>query len=323
MDLIPIVLCGGLSRRMIPLGEDFAPKIFHPLLGGDETLLQKTVRRAQSVATDLPTLIVTAEAHLALAQQHARSFPSIHYIAEPVSRNTAAAITMAAFYVQERWGDRMLCVMPSDHAVENDAAWAQTVQNACKQRKSVLFGAPATTPDTELGYISHTSQGEAPYPVSAFHEKPSLPQALQLIAQGAMWNVGMFLMRTEIMLAAMHVHAPDILQQCRAAFSARSLQGGAVIFDPDVYASIPCEPIDKALMEKMHGLHVMPLTTGWSDLGTWQRVYAALVKDTHGNAFLGETCAVENIQHSVIYTLPAHQIIWNAHSQEISVTARR
>jgi mannose-1-phosphate guanylyltransferase len=189
-------------------------------------------------------------------------------------RNTAAAIGLAASYAENRFAEPTLAVLPTDHKIEGDGAFAMQLRAGemlAKNDAIVLFGIPPLSASSQYGYVVHSEEG---YAVTAFHEKPGPAMAKALIATGrAYWNSGMFVMRAATCLRELRTHAPDIFLKSReAALSLEGTVSGWYQAKAECYNTMPALPIDKAVMEKRSRLLVLPFAPRWADLGTWNEV---------------------------------------------------
>ena len=310
MQLVPVILAGGAGTRLWPVSRAALPKPLVQLIGG-ETLLQQTARRLLACAPPEQVIMVGVQAHdFVVRAQLAEVAAGLgaHRLLEPCGRNTAAAIALAALYARRRFApDAVLWVCPSDHLVTDSPALLRAVDLALPVARAgdlVTFGITPTRPETGYGYIragAPLAQTGAVRSVASFVEKPELAVAEALLAAGdCFWNSGMFLFRADRILAELGVHAPAILAAVEGAFAAlREVPGGAFEVPESLYAAVPAEPIDKAVMERAERIAVVPCDPGWSDLGSWQALWEQLPKDTAGNAVQGdalldqtETCLI-------------------------------
>ena len=287
----PVVLCGGSGTRLWPLSRKAFPKQFIPLLG-DKSLLQLTLERAQAVAGDgAPITCVSSEEHRFLvADIAARCGATVGQILEPVARNTAAAIALAALAAP---ADAVVLICPADHHIPDAATFATTVRSAepaALAGQIVTFGISPAFPSTAYGYIQQGA-GDAThgFAVSRFVEKPAAALALEMLSEGGyFWNAGIFLARADSLLKAMREHAPDILAVCEQAYD-RSQQDGLFLRpDPEAFAGCRSESIDYAVMEKAANVVVFPFPGAWSDVGSWNAVADLSVADVDGNRTSGE-----------------------------------
>lgn len=309
MQLIPVILCGGAGSRLWPLSREATPKPFMPLAGG-ETLLQKTYTRALRLPEVAGLMTVTHQNYKFLVQDEARKCPTSlphDVLYEPVSRNTAAAIAMAAFAVQKRFGGgAIMLVMPSDHMVDPQAVFNEAVLAAvplCDQGYLVTFGVVPTQPNTGFGYIQ---QGNAlPHSVGTevrrFVEKPDLSTAQQYLAEGGyLWNSGIFAWRAVDILAALQTHTPKLYNAALACWQ-RSIITGNGLLDEALFKEIPSISIDFAVMEQARNVATIPVQFTWSDVGSWRDLGNLIAPDAQGNNIQGEVL-LHDVTNSYIHS---------------------
>ncbi len=303
ISLQPVVMAGGSGTRLWPLSRAGFPKQFLTL-SGDTSLFQQAVARLQGLAApDLavqPPLIVGNAEHrfLALEQLREIDVDPASVILEPVGRNTAPALTLAAFAAQENGRDPVLVVSPADQTVLDAAAFTAALQSAVRTAAAgaiVILGITPDKPETGYGYIRATAparDGDAAS-VAQFVEKPDLATAEKYVASGDyFWNSGMFVLRASTWLAALQKFRPDILAATQAAWEGRQPDARFVRPTKEAFLAVPSESVDYAVMERCPGtefdIRMVPLTAGWNDLGAWDAVWAVATKDDAGNAFTGD-----------------------------------
>lgn len=303
--LVPVILCGGSGTRLWPLSRETYPKQFLALAAA-HTMLQDTALRLQglsaSVALAAPVLVCNAEHRfLAAGQLAAVQVHNASILLEPVGRNTAPALTLAALQASAQGADPLLLAMPADHVVTDRAALHAAVLQAMEvaaQGAMVTFGIVADRPETGYGYIqqgaAHTHGARH---IASFAEKPDADTARQYIASGDyLWNSGLFLVRASVWLRAIEACRPDILQACRQAMEQAVRDLEFVRPDAQAFAACPSDSIDYAVMEHLPqrpdlgiAACVLPLQAGWSDLGAWDALWEVLDHDAHNNATVGDT----------------------------------
>jgi mannose-1-phosphate guanylyltransferase/mannose-6-phosphate isomerase len=305
-ELNIVLLSGGSGTRLWPLSREAHPKQFLPLLG-EQSLLQATWRRvcelpgvAATGATD--TLIVIAnEEHRFLVAEQLRQVDAhpAALILEPVGRNTAPAIAVAALRSMQDGGDPLLLVLPSDHVVRDEAAFRAAVQSALPVAEGgalVTFGIVPTAAETGYGYIRAKGGDGASgtLEIEQFVEKPDLATAQRYLAEGGYyWNSGMFLFRASRYLAELEQFAPQMLSQCRAALAGAKLDQDFLRLDRAAFEACPADSIDYAVMEKTADAVVLPIDVGWSDVGSWSALWQLAEQDGHGNAHRGDVLALD------------------------------
>lgn len=293
-DLLPVVMAGGSGTRLWPLSREQYPKQFLTLPGQDCSMLQMTLARLDGLTDSLP-LVISNEAHRFIAAEQLRQVGKLgnNIILEPVGRNTAPAIALAALQAQRNGSDPLLLVLAADHMIQDIPAFQAAVQYAqplAAAGKLVTFGIVATAPETGYGYIRRgSSVGTHAYEVAAFVEKPSLEAAEQYLRSGEYdWNSGMFLFRASVYLQELGTHRPDILAACKQALLAPLNDLDFIRVDSPTFTACPSDSIDYAVMEKTPHAVVVPLSASWNDVGAFSSLWEVCDKDADGNAFYGD-----------------------------------
>jgi mannose-1-phosphate guanylyltransferase/mannose-6-phosphate isomerase len=293
--LIPVVLAGGRGTRLWPLSRDDLPKQFLPLVA-PESLFQQTLLRARALqAFDVARPIVVAGAghrQLVLAQARGVGVEPECVLLEPIGRNTAPAIALAALVARARAGDdALLLVMPADHVIKDTAAFAAAVSIAAVAAAAgrlVTFGVVPDRPETGYGYIQRGAPHGEWADVRRFVEKPDLPTATSYLRAGDyLWNSGIFLFSAGSMLEELRVHAAPVLAGCERALAEVGAVSGVVELG-SAFASVPAISLDYAVMEKTANAAVVPVSVGWSDVGSWAALHDIEARDEQGNSSRGE-----------------------------------
>jgi mannose-1-phosphate guanylyltransferase/mannose-6-phosphate isomerase len=306
MNITPVILCGGSGTRLWPLSRAGFPKQFL-VLSGESSLFQQAVQRIQGAAsaemTLGETLVVTNEEHRFLALDQLRELPDVRarLLLEPSARNTAPALTLAALQATADGGDPILVVTPADQTVNDGAAFTQALRSAIQAAADgaiVILGVTPDRPETGYGYIQAAGQQGAAQEVRAFVEKPDLDTAQRYLAQGGYyWNAGMFVLKASTWLHALQQHRPDIAEAVRQAWQGKKEDAAFVRPDKAVFAGVPSESIDYAVMEKCPGsstaIRMVPLSAGWNDLGSWESVWQVATQDAQGNVMQGDVLAAD------------------------------
>jgi len=308
INVTPVILCGGSGTRLWPLSRAGFPKQFLSLTG-NESLFQQAAARLVALGGDdiqvAKPLVVTGEEHRFLASEQLRE-AGIELgaaLLEPMGRNTAPALTLAALAAQANGEDPVLVVTPADQTVANAAAFAQTMQQAIREAVSgniVILGITPDRPETGYGYIQAESQIKAGITaVKRFVEKPNAIIAQQYFNQGHYyWNAGMFVLKASAWLKALATFRPDIASATSAAWNSKTQDVAFVRPGKAEFTAIPCESIDYAVMERCPGsnfpIKMVPLDAGWNDLGAWDAVWNVLPKDDQGNAHLGDVLTTDS-----------------------------
>lgn len=308
----PVILCGGSGTRLWPLSRSGFPKQFLCLTGAESLFQQAAKRLVGLVSADLlvaKPMIVAGEEHRFLAAEQLRE-AGIELgaaLLEPVGRNTAPALTLAALAAQSDGLDPVMVVTPADQTVGNTEAFTQAMQEAVREASNgciVILGITPDSPETGYGYIQAAAEAKEPAMlVQRFVEKPNAATAQQYLAEGSYyWNAGMFVLKASIWLKALEQFRPDILHAIAKAWEHRSTDANPttpfVRLGKAEFSAIPSESIDYAVMERCPGseypIKMVPLDAGWSDLGAWDAVWSVLPKDPHGNAHVGDVLATDS-----------------------------
>lgn len=294
--LVPVLLSGGAGSRLWPLSRELRPKQLLPLLGTN-TMLQDTALRAAGLPGVQAPVVVCNEHHrFAVAEQlRLAGCPAAAIVLEPVGRNTAPAVALAAHaaLAQAPAGESpLLLVMPADHAVQDLPAFRAAVASgiaAARGGALVTFGIVPTHAETGYGYIRRGA-GEGPaFPIASFVEKPDAARAAQYVASGDyLWNSGLFLLDARTYLAEFQVHQPAMAAACAAAFAGSRHDLDFTRVDAEAFAACPSDSIDYAVMEKTARGVVVPMQAGWSDIGSWDALHDAQPADADGNVVHGD-----------------------------------
>jgi mannose-1-phosphate guanylyltransferase/mannose-6-phosphate isomerase len=310
MNIQPVILCGGSGTRLWPLSREQYPKQLLKL-SGDHTMLQATalrlngVKLASGAAVQPPLLVGNEEYRFLIAEQlRELKLASNGLLLEPVGRNTAPALSVAAHAALEQGGDAILVVMPADQVIQNLAAFHAAVNEAiqlAEQGKLVTFGIVPTAPETGYGYIKRGAKlGEGAYSVDRFVEKPALDVAKEYLAGGDYyWNGGIFVVRASVWLNKIAEFRPDIAASCEAAHAQSTKDADFLRPDKAAFSNCPADSIDYAVMERLAAadhntgeVAVVPLDAQWSDLGAWNALWEISSKDADNNVLIGDVVAV-------------------------------
>ena len=292
--LFPIIMAGGSGSRLWPLSRQLNPKQFLPLADADFSMLQATIQRLAGLGAALPRLICN-EQHRFLAAEQLRllGLEKAGILLEPVGRNTAPAIALAALQACSETEDPILLVLAADHLIKDVEAFQTCIQTAlplAQDGKLVTFGIVPTHAETGYGYIEQgIDVGIGGFKVSRFVEKPDLVTAQEYLANGSyFWNSGMFMFRASRYLEELETYRPDILAACRAALAGGSQDMHFTRVDEAAFAACPDDSVDYAVMEKTADAVMVPLDAGWSDIGSWTALWDVSDKDQQGNVFKGD-----------------------------------
>jgi len=334
--IYPVILCGGSGTRLWPLSRAQYPKQFIPLIDNDEdSLLSATLRRLTPEHGFAAPSLLTHDDHRFLLRGavEAVGISPREILLEPIARNTAPAITAAALSIAEEAPEAVIAVMPSDHVLDDAGAFAETVRSAgalAARGRLMLLGVRPDAPHTGYGYIRTGDPLEdGACAVAAFTEKPDAETAASYLADGGyLWNSGIFVLPVTAYLEEVARHAPDILEHARAALDAAQCDLGFRRLGAEPYAQCTNISIDYAVMEKTAHAGVMPLETGWSDVGSWSSVWAESTHDGEGNAVRGDATLMDtrnSYVHSngaLVATLGVEDMIV-VHTPDAALVAKR
>jgi mannose-1-phosphate guanylyltransferase/mannose-6-phosphate isomerase len=313
--ITPVILCGGSGTRLWPLSRTAFPKQFL-VLSGKTTLFQQSVERLQHLQSiDIKlneTLIVTNEEHRFLVLDQLREMKNVQaqLLLEPIGRNTAPALTLAALQAVNQGEDPILVVTPADQTIQDQVAFTRSLHNAIEVASKgsiVVLGIKPIKPDTGFGYIKKDKSEEEhnAFKVLNFTEKPDLATAESYLNSGDyFWNGGMFVLRASVWLKAIQHFSPDIYETTLKAFNQKTQDVAFIRPDENLFKIIPSNSIDYTVIEKCPGsnfeIKMVELDSGWNDLGSWDAVWQVGDKDKDQNVTYGDTL-LENTKNSLIY----------------------
>ena len=331
--ILPVILAGGSGSRLWPFSRELYPKQFLNI-AGEQSMLQQTLQRLQGLEDYLTDskcatpFIICNEEHRFIAAEQARSANIQHsgILLEPVGRNTAPAIALAALQAlgkstnnEQDASDPILLVLAADHHIANTSEFQQVISRGvdyAKQGKLVTFGVTPNAPETGYGYIK---QGEPlsplvqadsriteqsthhAYAIDCFVEKPDKATAEEYIrSEQYLWNSGMFMFKASRYLEELSQHHPEILAACQLALSKQNTDLDFIRIDAETFKNSPSDSIDYAVMEKTSHAAVIPMDVGWNDIGSWSAIWDVSDKDEHNNVIEGDVLTV-NSQHNYIH----------------------
>ncbi|WP_246480870.1 mannose-1-phosphate guanylyltransferase/mannose-6-phosphate isomerase [Motiliproteus sediminis] len=299
--IVPVVMSGGSGSRLWPASRAHCPKQFLPLVNGT-SMIQDTVQRLDGLDGLCPPLVICNESHRFLVAEQLRAIDQSHsgILLEPVGRNTAPAVALAALHAMRDGEDPLLLVLAADHVIQDQSTFHDAVRvavEAATQGALVTFGIVPTHAETGYGYICAGEPervGEPSLPVSAFVEKPDRDTAQRYVDSGDyFWNSGMFLFRASRYLGELKRYQPEILSACEAALSTERPDLDFIRLDEFAFARCPDDSIDYAVMEQTDQARVVPLDAGWSDVGAWSALWDIADKDASGNVVKGDVLLSE------------------------------
>ncbi len=305
--IIPVILAGGSGTRLWPLSRESHPKQFLPLVN-DKTMLQNTLLRAQGLKGIAAPIVVCMEEHRFLVAEQVRAIGSAAMIIiEPVERDTAPAVAVAALEAIRQDKDAVLLVLPADHVIGNEENFAEAVARGAScavQGHPVTFGIVPQSPHTGYGYIKKgevLDGEESPvFTVDCFVEKPSLEKARQYLEEGYLWNSGIFLFQAAGFLVTLKEFEPLMADCVARAYAARTHDLDFTRLDSAAFSASPANSVDYAVMERAMDTVVVPLDCSWSDVGSWEALWEIGEQDGKGNIFVGNVL-VEDVSGSYIH----------------------
>lgn len=311
--LIPLILSGGSGTRLWPVSRRNLPKQFLAL-AGQGTLFQQTVARTQQLADVTAPIVVASEDHrfLAADQLLEAGVEGATIVLEPLARNTAPAIALGALQALEQDDDALLLVLPADHLIGDTRSFVNVVTQAvplAEQGWLVTFGIRPERPETGFGYIRRAEPIDGHgFAVQQFVEKPDLTTAQSYLDDGNYdWNSGMFLFKASRYLEELASFAPEMLAAVREAHAKATSDLDFVRIDRDAFARVRDDSIDYAVMEKTRRAAVIPVSCGWSDIGSWSALWLTGEKDPQGNLLEGDTLAIDT-ENSLLRSHQRHLI---------------
>ena len=315
INITPVILCGGSGTRLWPLSRSAFPKQFL-VLSGTTTLFQQAVNRLQHLqSTDIKlneTLVVTNEEHRFIVLDQLREMKDIkaQLLLEPLSRNTAPALTLAALQANDKGDDPILVVTPADQTVKDQAAFTRSLHRAIEVAEMgsiVVLGIKPTKADTGFGYIKKDTleDEQHAFTVLNFTEKPDLAAAEAYLKSGDyFWNGGIFFLKASVWLKAIQYFSSEIYETTLKAFKQKTQDAAFIRPDENLFKAIPSDSIDYAVIEKCpqsdFKIKMVELDAGWNDLGSWDAVWQVGDKDKNQNVTYGDTL-LENTKNSLVY----------------------
>jgi len=332
MKICPVIMAGGVGTRFWPASREARPKQLLDIVSKGRTLLELTLDRVEKFAARNDTLIITNSHHLAALRNHADDIPEHNIIAEPIGRNTAPCIALAAKILQERFGDEaIMVVLPADHLIKNDDEFARIVDRGARLAHAtealVTIGIHPTRAETGYGYLQLDeerlpSQSEHPefsefelrdiFRVKRFAEKPDKETAKRFLESGDfLWNSGMFIWTVKAIQQSLKEHTPEIVDLLK-----NIPQPGVPDFDTklaDAYSKIRSVSIDYGVMEQAKNVFVLRAgALGWSDVGSWDEVWRLAEKDLQNNVIeAGKNIVTRNSKGCLVHSKSDELIVLN------------
>ena len=304
--LIPVVMAGGTGSRLWPVSRESFPKQFVTFQGESTSLFQQSLQRLEGLIGLQEPIVLCNENHRFLAAEQLQEIGLLdaEIVLEPVVRNTAPAIALAAFSAIQRSKDAILLVLAADHSIKNIKKFHNAINQAAENAaagKLATFGILPDRPETAYGYIKKAQQNGISYEVEKFVEKPDFLTAQEYLKSGEyLWNSGMFMFRASAYLEELKEFAPEIYSSCKQAFNASTKETDFRRIPEELFALSPTDSIDYAVMEQTSKAVVVPLDAEWNDLGAWDALWEKADKDSQGNASTGDVY-LHNVKNSYIH----------------------
>ena len=297
--IIPLIMCGGAGTRLWPASRENRPKQFLPLFGPHSTFQDTLLRVADPALFGRPIVITNGQYRFLVAEQLAEIGVEADILLEPMRRDSAPAIMAGANFALMRGGDPIIVALAADHVVTDDAAFAaacRAAREAAAAGRIVTFGIRPDRPATEYGYIRPGSKlGGDVFAVEKFVEKPDEEKATGYIADGYLWNSGNFVFRAGVLLDEYRAFEAASAAAVASAVERAGRDLGFVTLDLEMFKQAAANSIDYAVMEKTKRAAVVPVSYGWSDVGSWRAVWEIARKDAAGNAAQGNAVFVDSV----------------------------
>jgi mannose-1-phosphate guanylyltransferase/mannose-6-phosphate isomerase len=295
--IVPLIMCGGAGTRLWPSSREGRPKQFLPLLGARSTFQETMLRVSDAGIFGRPVVITNTQYRFIAQEQLAEIGIEADILLEPMRRDSGPAIAAGAAYGTRRDGNPVLVALAADHVVTDKAAFVAACReaaSAARDGRIVTFGVKPDRPATEYGYISpgEKLRGDI-YAVARFVEKPDEAKAKEYIAQGYLWNSGNFVFAANDLLDEYSAHDAATVTAAKLAIDKAGSDIGFVTIDPDAFGQAKATSIDYAVMEKTRRAAVIPVSYGWSDVGSWHAVWELSPHDADGNSKQGNAVFVD------------------------------
>ncbi|MBC7607108.1 MAG: mannose-1-phosphate guanylyltransferase [Burkholderiales bacterium] len=302
-----ILMAGGVGSRFWPVSTAEFPKQFHDMLGSGDTLIQKTFSRLSQLIPIENILILTNESYNQIVLDQLPMVKQEQVLLEPAMRNTAPCILYASLKIQKQNPDAVMVVAPSDHWIEDEAVFAQNLQQCfdfcAKENALMTLGIQPTFPNTGFGYIEFDKADTNPIKkVIQFREKPDYETAKSFLDSGNfLWNGGIFIWSVKSIAAAFEQFQPQMNELFLRGWDDYNTSEEKYFIQNNYGAAVDVS-IDYAIMEKAQNVYVLPATFDWNDLGTWGSLHEKLAKDNFNNAVVNATVILENASNNIIRT---------------------
>ena len=304
LAITPVILSGGSGSRLWPSSRSLYPKQFLKLVT-DNTMLQETALRVQEIKGAKPVIVVANNEHRFLVAEQLTQCGVIpnKIILEPVARDTAPAIALAALAL-EADPDAIMLVLPADHIITDVSAFEEAIEIAkvqAEEGKLVTFGIVPNAPETGFGYVKASEEiSTGVFEMDSFFEKPNATKAQEYVKDGSYsWNSGMFMFKASEYISALTEYEPEIVLSCKKAFANAKTDLDFTRINEEAFETCSANSIDYAVMEHTSNAVVIPVDIGWSDIGSWSALWQELDKDESGNVTKGDVL-VNDVSNSLI-----------------------
>ena len=291
---IPLILCGGIGKRLWPISTQNKPKQFHNLFG-DKSLFQETILRLKHLPVQNPIILTTQDnLNYVKANLQAIDVQPLAMICEPVMRNTAPAIISGALYALRKFHNPNLLILPSDHLILGNDEFTSSLSlglKECSSKKIITFGIKPTRPETGFGYLKlgQMEDNHETIKIDKFIEKPDLDKATQYLASKKfLWNSGMFAFSANHLITEANNYCSSLLSNCKLSIEDASTIRNEVFLSKEHYEKCENQSIDYAVMEKVEDIYTLPLNCEWVDAGSWNALREYGLKDENNNVTSGE-----------------------------------
>lgn len=308
MKIVAVIMAGGKGERFWPRSRKNMPKQFLCLTNDDKTMIQHTVERLNSIVQIEDIFVVTNKDYKELVKQQLKDLPNENILLEPVAKNTAPCIGLAAVHIRKKYQDAIMLVLPSDHLIKYNELFIDTLKDAAhvaeKGENLVTIGITPTYPETGYGYINFGAREKEDeksraYCVDRFVEKPNLELAKEYLASGKyLWNSGMFVWKTSTILKKFQDLLPEVYDGMLEIENAIGKKEEQQIIET-VFSKIPAESIDYGIMEHAKNIYTIPGNFGWDDVGSWLALERVNKTNENGNVIQGNVISI-NTNNTIV-----------------------
>lgn len=308
MKTTVVIMAGGKGERFWPKSRKKLPKQFLCLSNDGKTMIQHTVSRVEKLVDSEDIFVVTSESYKNLVMEQLPNIPEKNILIEPISKNTAPCIGLAAIHIRERYGDAVMIVQPSDHVIKYNEMFLDTLKDAVvlaeENENMVTIGITPSYPETGYGYICLGKANEAlqrirAYEVEAFTEKPTIEKAKEYVASGKfLWNSGMFVWKASTILSNISKELPKLYEGLIRIKEALGTDDEARVLKEE-FMAFTSVSIDYGIMEKCKNIYTLPGNFGWDDVGSWLALERINTTNDSGNVISGNIITIDS-KNSII-----------------------